>query len=109
MHARNRNLLLVSLLAGAVVLGGPSATSADTVTADLKQQLESGLKARRPVEFEFIARVVAHVEAREVPIDMVYSVLDWSRKKNPRRPFPHFEQAIRTLAARLGVDIQGTM
>jgi len=108
--------LLLPLAAGWVT----TATLATTVTAseqdaspisadvlDLKQQLEKGLKARRPSEFAFINLVVAMVENDSLPMDLVKSTFLWARKKglSTRYPFPYFERALRIRAAKQGITI----
>lgn len=73
--------------------------------ADLQEQLESGLKARRPPEFEFIAIVVKRVEERKLTSGEVKSVFQWARRKSKDFPFPYFERAMRIIAARKNVDL----
>ena len=73
--------------------------------AELQDQLESGLKARRPVEFAFIARVVARVEDQQLTTGEVKSVFQWARRKNKHSPFPYFERAMRIIAARKKVEL----
>jgi hypothetical protein len=70
----------------------------------LQQTLEAKLKARRPVEFQFIAKVVDKVERGELPLAMVISTMVWSRRQHSR-PFPYFERGIRERASRIGVSI----
>jgi hypothetical protein len=71
---------------------------------DLQQVLEAGLKARRPEEFRFIARVVRMVERKQLPRDIVESTFHWSRRQHPR-PFPYFQRGLRVRAERIGVQI----
>lgn len=80
-----------------------AAASRDGV-ANLKEQLESELKARRPQEFAFIARVVAMVQIGELPFDLVQSSFMWARKKRPY-PFPYFERALRIQAQQRGIRL----
>ena len=58
---------------------------------DLEQQLKSGLKARRPLEFDFIKAVVQKVKDKELPIDLVQSTYLWARRRQPY-PYPYFER-----------------
>ncbi len=74
------------------------------VAADLKQQLESELKARRPEEFEFIEQVVTLVDEGTLPLSLVNSTFLWARKKQPY-PFVYFERALRHRAAELGISL----
>jgi hypothetical protein len=71
---------------------------------DLKTTLEKGLRARRPVEFEFLGRVVQHVESGKLPRSLVMSTFLWARKQPDGRQVVYFEQALRTRAAKIGVD-----
>ena len=72
--------------------------------ADLKDQLEKGLKARRPSEFAFIARVVRLVERERLPRSLVEGTFLWARPKRPR-PYQYFERAMRIRARRLGINL----
>ena len=91
-------------VAVAAAPSGQSGSAGGAQVADLKKQLEAGLKARRPQEFAFIARVMALVDAKELPRELVQSTFDWARKKQPH-PFQYFERALRIRAAKIGVDI----
>lgn len=73
----------------------------------LQEELEKGLKARRPEEFEFIARVVQMVEKKQLPLDLVKSTFLWARKRTrfERYPCVFFERALRLRAAKLGIDL----
>ena len=65
--------------------------------ADLKTQLESGLRARRPQEFRFIARVVRLVERKRLTMKIVQETFHWARRKRPY-PYPYFERAMKIRA-----------
>ena len=86
----------------------PPVAGASTIeanVANLQQQLESGLKARRPEEFAFIAKVVSLVEEDALPLDLVMSTFLWTRK-NPKAkeyPFVYFQRALRERAKKLGI------
>jgi len=75
--------------------------------ADLKEQLEDGLKVRLPKEFEFVANVVQLVEDNTLPLPLVKGTFQWARKKAgaKRYPFPSFERAMRIRAQKIGVTI----
>ena len=73
--------------------------------AELQDQLESGLKARLPNEFEFIGRVVQSVKDRELSTGEVKSIFQWARRKNKIAPFPYFERAMRIIAAQKGITL----
>ena len=71
---------------------------------DLEQTLKSGLKARRPVEFDFIRLVVLKVKDNEIPIELVQSTFLWARRQ-AAVPYPYFERGLRERAARLGIAL----
>ena len=75
--------------------------------ADLKQQLEKGLRARRPEEFQFVDLVVKMVGNDTLPLALVRSTFLWAKKKaiTTRYPFPYFERALRVRAAKQGIKI----
>lgn len=110
-------LTLVLTLAAGVPFFSPATTRgqadrlAQSPTAikvpDLKQQLEKGLRARRPVEFQFVALVVNMVENDTLPLALVKSTFLWARKKalTTQYPFPYFERALRERAAKEGINI----
>ena len=72
--------------------------------ADLKQQLEAGLRIQRPQDFAFIDRVVVMVKNKQLPLEMVKSTFAWSRKQESY-PFVYFERGLRTRAAKRGISI----
>ena len=71
---------------------------------DLKTTLEKGLKARRPVEFAFLADVAARVEDGRLPKRLVDSTFLWARQKHDY-PFPYFERGLKLRARRLGIAL----
>jgi hypothetical protein len=75
--------------------------------ADLRTQLESGLKCRRPEEFAFVSKVVTMVGNDTLPLDLVMSTFLWTRKNPKAReyPFVYFQQALRERAKKLGIDV----
>lgn len=80
----------------------PASLNAGGVTnLDLQQQLEKGLKARRPVEFAYIAQIVQMVENDQLPRELVDSTFVWAYKK-PSRRIQYFQFALRARAAKLG-------
>lgn len=102
-------LLFLSYFATFAFLGQES-VAAQTIHANvagLKQQLESGLKARRPQEFAFIATVVEMVSNDHLPLDLVMSTFLWTRQ-NPQAkeyPFVYFQRALRERAKKLGITV----
>jgi hypothetical protein len=73
----------------------------------LKEQLENGLKARLPSEFAFIARVVEMVDKGQLPVALVKSTFEWTRRMKyyKRSLVPYFARSLRLRAARLGIVI----
>jgi hypothetical protein len=71
----------------------------------LKQQLEQGLKCRRPIEFQFVDHVADLVSKGKLPLDIVNISFEWSRQRNSYRPFVYFRQSLIRLAAREGIKI----
>jgi len=88
---------------GQVAFSNPLAVE----VADLKDQLENGLKARLPADFAFISKVVTLVEQDKLPLGMVKAVFQWARKKGVKNnyPFPYFQRALQIRAKKLGIVI----
>ena len=101
-------LLAVCCVAFGFVTPGPvEAQSTEANVADLQQQLESGLKARLPEEFAFIKKVVAMVGNDQLPLKLVKSTFQWTRK-NPLakdHPFVYFQRALRVRAKKIGITV----
>jgi hypothetical protein len=107
LHKRRLALFVIALvLAGPARLLAvdPPSINAGGVTIDLKTQLEKGLKARRPVEFAYIAQVVALVESGAVPRSMVTSTYIWAQKM-PVRQLQYFQFALQARAKNLTVKL----
>lgn len=81
----------------------PASDPISANVANLKDQLEKGLRLRRPEEFAYIAYIVGLVEANELPVQLVIETFQWSRRQDPHFPFPYFQRAIRIRAARIGI------
>ena len=101
-----RLLLLVVLAAAIAAPAGPGVADAPIAPGgpDLQTTLEKGLKARRPVEFDFIASVVEMVDNGTLPASIVQTSFLWARKKRPY-PFPYFRQSLRIQAQQMGIDL----
>ena len=82
----------------------PESSPVAVDVADLQEQLETGLRARRPEEFAFLARVVQFVEQGQLPLKLVKETFLWARERD-RYPYPYFERAIKIRAARIGVQL----
>ncbi|MFI4874379.1 MAG: hypothetical protein ACIALR_03545 [Blastopirellula sp. JB062] len=74
-------------------------------TASLKDTLEKGLRARRPIEFEFIAEVVMLVDDGTLPRTLVMACFEYARRRDRYQPYRYFEPALRIQAKKLGVEI----
>ncbi|HEX4130103.1 MAG TPA: hypothetical protein VHZ24_08675 [Pirellulales bacterium] len=86
-----------------VQAAGPAAIGTNPgIAIDLKTQLEKGLRARRPVEFAYIAEVVAMVEVGAIPKSLVDSSFLWARKQRSRQ-LQYFQFALQRQANRIGV------
>lgn len=99
-----RRQWFVQLFAGIASLFGLRVASAQQQQATLKEQLNFGLKARRPQEFAWIESVVTMVEQGELPVKLVNVSFNWARKRG-KYPYQYFVRALRSLAARQGIDI----
>ena len=103
-----RGFLLASLAAAGWMRGSSlRAQESGIDVADLRDQLEKGLRARRPEEFRFIQHVVDLVNQGRLPLQLVKSTFQWARKKSDvkRYPYQYFERGLRLRAAKLGIEI----
>ncbi len=72
------------------------------IQIDLKTELQKGLKARRPCEFQYIDQITAMIEAGQLPRSLVDSTFIWARKQ-PGRQLQYFQFALRARADQLGI------
>ena len=79
----------------------PALSGGGVYHLDLQGQLEKGLKARRPVEFAYIAQIITLVEAGDLPRELVDSTFVWARKKRTMR-LQYFQFALQARAAKRG-------
>ncbi len=82
----------------------PAVASGGVTGLDLKTQLQKGLRARRPVEFEYINEIIALVEKGELPKPLVTTTFVWARKQ-PTRQLQYFQFALQTRAKGLDVKL----
>lgn len=68
-----------------------------TTRVSLRVQLERGLRAMRPVEFEFLDEVLQQVDDGDLPEDMVERAFLWAHRQRTYR-VQYFEKALRALA-----------
>jgi hypothetical protein len=99
--------LLLSLALSA--LPGPGAFAEEPVgggrVISLEDQLNTGLKTRRPEETEFVEEVARLVNEGKLPRKLVDSTFSWAVRRRQTYPFPAFERALRLQADRLGVGL----
>ena len=69
---------------------------------ELKEQLETGLRARLPSEFDYLDSIVTKVNTGQLPQSLVRSTFVYARKQR-RYPIRHFDQALRIRAKRQGI------
>ena len=101
-------LALVAALWSPVVIESNLSSADERLDFEIEtvqQTLEVGLKARRPQDFKFIARVVQLVQMGRLPIEMIETTFHWSRRQHARYPFPYFEHGLRVRAQRIGIAI----
>jgi len=99
--------LLLSLALS--TLPGPNAFAEEPVgggrVISLEDQLNTGLKTRRPEETEFVEEVARLVNEGKLPRKLVDSTFSWAVRRRQTYPFPAFERALRLQADRLGVGL----
>ena len=102
---RRKFLTLLAWLSCGLVSSTASAEPIAPGGPDFKTALEKGLRARRPEEFEFIARVVARVDNGTLPRSLVDSTFLWARKRPRDRAYQYFQHGLQARAKKLGVSI----
>ena len=70
-----------------------------------QQQLQLRLRARSAEEFAYVNTVVGLVQSGVLPQQTVSRAFLWSRRQNPRYPFPYFSRALLILANAQGISI----
>jgi hypothetical protein len=94
-------LAIWSLVSLSVPADSPIGAGGLPSTLDYTSQLNMGLKARRPVEFDYIKQVVALVNDGKLPKTLVDTTFVWAYKK-PSRRLQYFQFALRSRATQLG-------
>jgi hypothetical protein len=97
-------LVIVSAVLAAGFAKAQVASTGGVIVPTLRQQLQTGLLARTPQEIAFVDKVVAKVNAGELPIDLVQTTFLWARGKGVRYPMPYFERALKIRAAAIGIS-----
>jgi hypothetical protein len=100
--------LALALVSMSLVIADDTIPSNGTTRVPLKVQLEKGLRAMRPVEFEFLAEVLEQVDNETLPQDMVEQAFLWARRQRTYR-VQYFEKALRALAQRSNIDFETTV
>jgi hypothetical protein len=73
---------------------------------DLKTQLEKGLKARRPVEFQYIDQIIQLVEDGSLPVSLVQTTYGWARKQTSARQLQYFQFALQARVRSQGLNVK---
>jgi hypothetical protein len=75
----------------------------------LQDQLEKGLKCRRPQEFEFVDAVVAKVEHGDLSRQIVVETFAFARKRaakyGTKYAFPYFQRGLEERANKAGTPL----
>jgi hypothetical protein len=101
-------VLAFALAAVSFAVADDTIVNDGTTRVSLKVQLERGLRAMRPVEFEFLAEVLQQVDDETLPKDMVEQAFLWAHRQRTYR-VQYFEKALRALAKRNNIDFQTTV
>lgn len=113
---RSFQILMTSTIVASVMLACQSASAqlpvppasgvgATINSIDFKQQLEKALKARKPTDFDFIAKVVTKVELGILPRKLVDQTMLYARNRSREYPFIYFQFALRKQAEKIGVSL----
>lgn len=114
MNSLRRLFLITAAIAGMTSAASaippfPSRRTGASRPPDLHDQLQKGLKARRPEEFEFIDRVVTLVDQGKLSLKLVNSSYGFAKKRaaQQRRDYPivYFRRALEVQADRAGIDL----
>lgn len=106
-----RRVIAAMMLTG---LAFVSVAADDTITNDgttrvsLRVQLERGLRAMRPVEFQYLREVLAQVKAGTLPKGIVEQAFLWAHRQ-PRYRVQYFEKALKALAKRNQITLTTTV
>ncbi len=82
----------------------PAFDGGGVVGLDLETQLQKGLKARRPVEFQYISEIVELVEKGELPRKLVVTTFLAAQQRR-RHPLQWFQLALESRARGLDVKL----
>ncbi|QDU86707.1 hypothetical protein Pla175_00570 [Pirellulimonas nuda] len=112
IKSRTNRLGLLALLLVGVASLAPAENNNDFRRPPLRDRLVYGLLARRPVELEFLERVIFAVEQRRLPEVVVDRTFFYARRKAPtqggeftQRPIIYFMFAMQAQADKLRVEL----
>lgn len=109
MRTQRSPVVLVCLAVALSALPGTCGRAEEPVggaqVISLEDQLNTGLKTRRPEETEFVEVVARLVNEGKLPRKLVDSTFMWAVRRRQTYPFPAFERALRLQADRLGVHL----
>lgn len=100
--------ILTGLLFSVLAADDTVITNDGTTRVSLRVQLERGLRAMRPVEFQFLREVLAQVKAGTLPKGMVEQAFLWAHRQ-PRYRVQYFEKALKALAKRGDITLTTTV
>ena len=105
----------ILVLAVAIAISVPSAIPQSTAVGSqrnlaavkLKDILEKGLRAYKPTDFTYIAKVVAAVDTGQLSRRFVLGTFHYTRRKYKFKKYlvPYFQAVLTKRAAKIGVTI----
>lgn len=96
------------IAAGPMELGQAAApVTPGSPELSLRQLLVKGLKARRPIEFEYIDAIVLMVDRGYLPEPLVRTTFYWAWQNYSYRPIQYFQMALSDRAAKMGLYAPG--
>jgi hypothetical protein len=102
-----RKTLLVTLaVLPTALVAGRSADAQGASTLD-PEKMKAALRTATPEENGFIDRVLAMVDQRRLPPELVASTFQWARRK-ARRQFQFFKHGLTVRAARQGIKLDSS-
>ncbi len=100
--------LLAAVLVGGVVTAAspppPAFDAGGVMGLDLETQLQKGLRARRPVEFEYIRQIVELVKDGKLPYQMVVTTFGRARFQR-KQQLQYFQLALQARTQGLGIKM----
>lgn len=109
-------LAKICLLLGSLGLVGATGSNPQSVEGPppngvrkitFKQMLTTGLKCRRPEEFDYVDEIVAMVDLGYLDKHMVLGTFFYARQQSGHIPLPYFQQALQDRARKDGKVVPG--